>query len=491
MNTSDIGIKCSSEEKIENVQTIQPPKKKLKPIPKAVLAEQLKDWKSPVPPAIVPAYRAQYTGYTTRSRTAKRTASLLSHSDTSVDELSTQYNDYSDNSDDYDDSEKVSHRRSSETQRVVWSRHEELILEHELRVNPFASFAEILERYRNEFHPSRTPKKLEAHYYHMKKEKEKRQKAQRFKTVRPDQPIDPKKYNDIPIIYSDNTEDSATPNISNQDSNRSLSTPRPRVKLLMELDDCIEGENFSNSPHVNRKPTRSGHNIEYERNNATQCKVVTYTLPNVKEGLAIKRQELPPIAHTPGHFSDVEELLYFEDAIKITLDRNETNYSQVLEEDTQLQRQLRKAHEAYNELLQETNFYKVINQKMGSLALLRGEKFEFPVNTREVFIGRITRSSAVDIDLSEAANERKQKISRIQAVIKLRHDVEFYVKNLGKSAVFVNGQIVERNQTKKLVHNCLLEIGGIPFVFETNLVTIATIREEMQKTAQNVQLRPV
>lgn len=94
----------------------------------AFLAEQLKDWKSPVPPANVPAYRALYTGYKTRSRSAQQSTSYLSLLEATVEEQSHHEEDDSD----FDENETFGHRHASETQRVVWTRQEELILEHEV-----------------------------------------------------------------------------------------------------------------------------------------------------------------------------------------------------------------------------------------------------------------------------------------------------------------------------------------------------------------------
>jgi hypothetical protein len=60
----------------------------------------------------------------------------------------------------------------------------------------------------------------------------------------------------------------------------------------------------------------------------------------------------------------------------------------VFQEDVQIQRELRKVQEEYDSLLYEMNSYDLYksNQTMGSLAILRGEKFKFPMNTREVNI---------------------------------------------------------------------------------------------------------
>jgi hypothetical protein len=130
----------------------------------------------------------------------------------------------------------------------------------------------------------------------MKKEKEKRKRASQsqFATIRPDQAIDPKKYNDIPIIYHDNNEDTMI------HSSFSYSN-RPRAKFLNAFDEKTEQEYSPHASNVNRMPhSVVVNNVESQKNNEKQCKVVHYTLPNVKEG----------ISHTHTHTHTLSSLCY-------------------------------------------------------------------------------------------------------------------------------------------------------------------------------------
>ena len=53
--------------------------------------------------------------------------------------------------------------------RVLWGEEEERILRQERVIGSTFNFLQMLERHRPEFHYSRTPKSLEAHYYRMKR----------------------------------------------------------------------------------------------------------------------------------------------------------------------------------------------------------------------------------------------------------------------------------------------------------------------------------
>lgn len=55
------------------------------------------------------------------------------------------------------------------TKRVLWTQKEENILIQEASKSDFAGFQHLLEKYRAKFHPSRTARSLEAHYYKMKR----------------------------------------------------------------------------------------------------------------------------------------------------------------------------------------------------------------------------------------------------------------------------------------------------------------------------------
>ncbi|KAH6791467.1 hypothetical protein C2S51_006473 [Perilla frutescens var. frutescens] len=101
-----------------------------------------------------------------------------------------------------------------------------------------------------------------------------------------------------------------------------------------------------------------------------------------------------------------------------------------------------------------------------ALAILYGRHLRHYIRKPEVLLGRSTDDIDVDIDLRKEG--RANKISRRQAIIKMEADGSFFLKNLGKSSVSVNGVAVACGQLLKLSTNCLIEIKGMSFVFEIN-----------------------
>jgi len=78
------------------------------------------------------------------------------------------------------------------TKRVPWNEEEDELILSELKAKGSVSFQHLLDQYRDRFHPSRTVRSLEAHFYRLKrsgnftevenenvekKEKEKREKS--------------------------------------------------------------------------------------------------------------------------------------------------------------------------------------------------------------------------------------------------------------------------------------------------------------------------
>ncbi|KAL6576093.1 hypothetical protein OROHE_000564 [Orobanche hederae] len=102
----------------------------------------------------------------------------------------------------------------------------------------------------------------------------------------------------------------------------------------------------------------------------------------------------------------------------------------------------------------------------GALAILYGRHLRHYIKKPEVLLGRSTDDLDVDIDLRKEG--RANKISRRQAIIKMEADGSFFVKNLGKSPVSVNGMAVATGQLLNLSPICLMEIKGMSFVFEIN-----------------------
>ncbi|KAI3451023.1 hypothetical protein Pfo_007688 [Paulownia fortunei] len=102
----------------------------------------------------------------------------------------------------------------------------------------------------------------------------------------------------------------------------------------------------------------------------------------------------------------------------------------------------------------------------GALAILYGRHLRHYMRKPEVLLGRSTDDVDVDIDLRKEG--RANKISRRQAIIKMEADGSFFLKNLGKSSVSVNGMTVATGQLLNLSSSCLIEIKGMSFVFEIN-----------------------
>lgn len=102
----------------------------------------------------------------------------------------------------------------------------------------------------------------------------------------------------------------------------------------------------------------------------------------------------------------------------------------------------------------------------GALAVLYGRHVKEYIKKTEVILGRSTEDNEVDIDLGKEGLHNK--ISRRQAVIKMEGDGSFFLKNLGKGSIFLNGKEVTIGQLVSLSSSNLIEIREMAFVFEIN-----------------------
>ncbi|XP_051141176.1 uncharacterized protein LOC127258395 [Andrographis paniculata] len=117
----------------------------------------------------------------------------------------------------------------------------------------------------------------------------------------------------------------------------------------------------------------------------------------------------------------------------------------------------------------EQNAYSCLQRAMTSrraFAIFYGRHLRHYIKKPEVLLGRSTDDIEVDIDLSREG--RANKISRRQAIIKMEDNGSFFLRNLGKSSVTVNGLPVARGQLVNLSSSSLVEIKGMNFVFEIN-----------------------
>ncbi|XP_037076866.1 microspherule protein 1-like, partial [Pollicipes pollicipes] len=119
----------------------------------------------------------------------------------------------------------------------------------------------------------------------------------------------------------------------------------------------------------------------------------------------------------------------------------------------------------------------------GTLAILRGRTVRYLMRSGEITLGRTTRDCAVDIDL--ALEGPAWKVSRRQAVIKLRNSGEFFIANAGKRPVFVDGKPVLMGAKHKLNDNSVVEIGHLRFTFVIHHDLVNAVRQKYSVTAPN------
>ncbi|KAG6785717.1 hypothetical protein POTOM_007298 [Populus tomentosa] len=102
----------------------------------------------------------------------------------------------------------------------------------------------------------------------------------------------------------------------------------------------------------------------------------------------------------------------------------------------------------------------------GAFAVIHGRHSKHYIKKSEVLLGRATEDAIVDIDLGREGH--RNIISRRQATINLDKSGSFYLKNLGKCSLSVNDKEIAPGQSLSLSSGCLIEIRGMPFIFEIN-----------------------
>jgi len=115
-----------------------------------------------------------------------------------------------------------------------------------------------------------------------------------------------------------------------------------------------------------------------------------------------------------------------------------------------------------------------------TLAVLRGRLVRYLMRSREISVGRAAKDHTVDVDLT--LEGPASKVSRRQAVIKLKNSGEFHLANEGSRPVMVNGTAVITGEMARLANNAVVEFCNLRFVFLINTELIEAIRTEAAKT---------
>ncbi|KAJ0987771.1 hypothetical protein J5N97_006127 [Dioscorea zingiberensis] len=121
----------------------------------------------------------------------------------------------------------------------------------------------------------------------------------------------------------------------------------------------------------------------------------------------------------------------------------------------------------------EQGVHSYIQRAMSShkaFAILYGRHLKYYIKSPKVSLGRATEGMSVDIDLGREGHSKK--ISRRQAIIKMEKDGSFFLTNVGKGSIFVNGKEVPPEKRTKLTSGCLIEIRGMRFIFDVNQTSV-------------------
>ncbi|KAK4276535.1 hypothetical protein QN277_014672 [Acacia crassicarpa] len=179
------------------------------------------------------------------------------------------------------------------------------------------------------------------------------------------------------------------------------------------------------------------------------------------------------------YYSDIEAMILDMD---LDPDDQDLHYSEEV-----LKYQHEDAKRAIIRLEQSADSYmQRIIASQGALAILYDRNSKHYIKKPEVILGRATEDVPVDIDLGRGVNANK--ISRRQAIIKMDKVGSFYLKNLGKSSILVNNKEVHFGQSQQLSSSCLIEIRGVPFIFETNQSQVKQYLDSNGNTENNQTL---
>ncbi|CAK9862278.1 unnamed protein product [Sphagnum jensenii] len=182
-------------------------------------------------------------------------------------------------------------------------------------------------------------------------------------------------------------------------------------------------------------------------------------------------EEEPESEAEMARFSDVETMI-----INMDLDPGVDDEFSARAESRQMYRQQRRTLLRLEQGVGAAMQRNLTNQK--ALAILYGRHLRYYITKTKVLMGRGTHDNAVDIDLWKEG--RANKVSRQQASLKLKEDGVFYLRNLGRRSLTVNNNAVETGQRAILGSNCLIEVGGMRFIFEINKRLVKQQVEQMR-----------
>jgi len=114
------------------------------------------------------------------------------------------------------------------------------------------------------------------------------------------------------------------------------------------------------------------------------------------------------------------------------------------------------------------------------LATIRGRKIRYCMRTKEVVIGRGSALELIDINIMEEGPKQPNRCSRRHAIIKMKRDGEFYIKNIGKLSLYINDKEVQPGKKRHLRDSCIIRLSDVNFIFEINKGAVNKIKRQLQ-----------
>jgi len=191
----------------------------------------------------------------------------------------------------------------------------------------------------------------------------------------------------------------------------------------------------------------------------------------------------------PGHnFEELESVVANEDADSDEEVEGESVWTELKTEERSLKKKLRLLDEELNAW--QTITGQLIEDGMKNslplppaptdfdgktYALLRGKEVYYGMTSREIVLGRSTKECKVDADLSEEG--ASNKISRKQAVIRLKRMGHFVIINKGRRPIFVDKKVVPYRCAAALHDQSVIQIAHITLIFLINESLVSRIIE--------------
>jgi hypothetical protein len=378
---------------------------------------------------------------------------------------------------------------SESDKTIPWNEAEEVVLLREGESVSFSGFQSILEQHPTIFHASRSARNLEAHYFHLKRNSVatkmnpptvlKKESASSDCAINPS----PNLANSAASTsQTNNTLAPTTTSVNPKNSNtinggkQHALSPRATTDANAPTGDPMATHSPPSTPHDDVP----GSPLLPDTLEAAHQLAISIAMHD--EQLAEQLRLEPDLAAPPPDLAVVAHCINGEplphgDAETDQLSPMQQSHRnrEYMRIEKLTQREILKVEKEY---ARDRDSLRERDTKM--LATIRGRKVRYCVRTKEVVIGRGSILDPVDISLMEEGPKEPNKCSRRHAIVKMKRDGEFYIKNIGKLALYINNKEVVPSKKRHLRDSCIIRIADIHFIFEVNKGAINKIKRQLQ-----------